>query len=73
MQTHPDSHLTCVDTFGGSYEHRGTAQLMTLEQMFDAVTSRFGSKLTKIVGPSGEVLRRYPRFVCHHRFKLPSR
>ena len=55
--------MTCIDTFEGSHENRGASELGTLEETFDNNMRRFGGKVTKLVGRSGDVLRRYARSV----------
>lgn len=53
--THPDSRLTCVDTFEGSVEH--TPELLRdLRRLFDHNLSPFQHKLDVVVGNSRHVL-----------------
>jgi predicted O-methyltransferase YrrM len=57
-----ESHLTCVDTFAGSHEHRGRDLLLgDLEARCRTNLARFGDKVTIMKGSSWEVLRAMPR------------
>ena len=62
--THPESHLTCIDTFQGSYEHHlfFTETLLTIGDIFNHNITCSGSahKLTVLVGNSREKLRSLP-------------
>jgi predicted O-methyltransferase YrrM len=57
--THPDSRITCIDTFGGSAEH-ANLDLSDLERRFDRNMASHAPKVTKIKGPSRVVLRDLP-------------
>jgi predicted O-methyltransferase YrrM len=57
--THPEAHIVCVETFGGSSEH-ADLDLSDLEQRFDRNTARHATKLTKLKGSSRDVLRELP-------------
>ena len=56
LLTHEASHLTCVDTFQGSHEHR-SRDLDLLETRCRSNLARFGPKVTVIQGSSFEILR----------------
>jgi predicted O-methyltransferase YrrM len=57
--THPDSRITCIDTFGGSVEH-SDLDLSELEQRFDHNMEPHAEKVTKIKGASRRTLRDLP-------------
>jgi predicted O-methyltransferase YrrM len=57
--THPDAHIHCIDTFGGSVEH-AKLDLSELEQRFDHNTAPHAAKVTKSKGPSQVLLRELP-------------
>jgi predicted O-methyltransferase YrrM len=57
--THPDSRITCIDTFGGSVEH-ANLDLSELEKRFDRNMQSHAAKVTKIKGSSRVVLRDLP-------------
>jgi predicted O-methyltransferase YrrM len=50
----PDARITCIDTFGGGTEHRGTdVDISQLEKRFDAnVNLVGGERVRKLVGDS---------------------
>jgi hypothetical protein len=54
--THPDARIVCVDTFGGSPEHRGL-DLTDLESRFDRNMARHAGRFTKLKGSSHAILR----------------
>lgn len=61
--THAESHLTCVDTWEGSVEHKGTnLDLATIESNFDhnIQASGFSPKVTKMKAFSHAALRQLP-------------
>jgi predicted O-methyltransferase YrrM len=58
--THPDSTLTCVDTFEGSVEHN-EEQKKGIYELFSHNMERFSSKLRVHRGSSSDVLRAFPR------------
>lgn len=58
--THPESSITCVDTFEGSEEHN-ELQTKDMFQLFTYNTQRFGNKVIVQQGRSCDVLRRMPR------------
>jgi predicted O-methyltransferase YrrM len=57
--THPEARIVCVETFGGSIEH-AQMDLSDLELRFDRNTARHAPKVTKMKGPSRDVLRQLP-------------
>ena len=57
--THPEAHITCVETFGGSIEH-AQLDLSELEQRFDRNIARHAGKITKAKGHSRFLLRQLP-------------
>ncbi len=54
LDTLKNSHLTCVDTWGGSDEHTALDFLDKLEERFDHNTKLYSSRLTKIKSSSLE-------------------
>ena len=64
LETYPDAHVTCVDTWQGSEEHSHTMK----EGLFDRFsnnTNRFTDRITVRRGFSGVVLRTFP---CESQF-----
>jgi predicted O-methyltransferase YrrM len=55
-----DSHIVCVDTFGGNVEHLRNPHFAALvpeaERHFDANLAGFGARVEKIKGASADVL-----------------
>lgn len=56
----PESHITCIDTFEGGFEHRSTKKLAAssskVESRFDFNLGEFGSRVTKIKASSAVAL-----------------
>lgn len=57
--THPDSKITCIDTFEGSVEHT-EEQKQSLYKIFAHNLSRFGNKVSVGKGRSCDILRTLP-------------
>jgi predicted O-methyltransferase YrrM len=56
----PKSHVVCVDTFGGNFEHQldeyFAALVPDIEARFDANVAAFGDRVEKLKGPSSRLL-----------------
>ena len=59
LGTYADAHLTAVDTFGGSAEHKAAGiDCSTLKAKYEQAVAPFFGRVTIFQGPSHHVLRR---------------
>lgn len=56
----PQAHLTCVDTWQGADEHKGSALVKSTESHFDSNLAEVSSRLTKFKGTSYQFFGSHP-------------